>query len=265
MPRIPEPDQTPDGPAFEGRLLDRADEEVVDQGVAFDLGTLVPRRRVLGCSASARGRSRSPRARPGGGPGGSTPTATTTPTDSATAGAGTGVDRHVPAGEIPDETAGPYPGDGSNGADMLERAASSAATSDRASAAARRLRACPSRSTSPCSTWRAVTRRSPTSPSTSGTVTRRAATRCTRTGSRTRPTCAESRSPTARVPSRSPRSFRPATQAGGRTSTSRCTPRRLITDSTNAIATSQVALPRRRATPSTRCPTTTDRRRTSPR
>lgn len=30
MNRIPEPDQTPDGPAFEGRLLDRPDDEVVD-------------------------------------------------------------------------------------------------------------------------------------------------------------------------------------------------------------------------------------------
>jgi hypothetical protein len=39
MSRIPEPTLTPDGPAYEGRLLDRADEEVVDQGVAFDIRT----------------------------------------------------------------------------------------------------------------------------------------------------------------------------------------------------------------------------------
>ena len=40
MSRIPEPETTPAGPAYEGRLLDRADDEVVDQGVAFDLRTL---------------------------------------------------------------------------------------------------------------------------------------------------------------------------------------------------------------------------------
>ena len=41
MSRIPEPVQTPEGPTYEGRLLDRADEEVVDQGAAFDIRTLV--------------------------------------------------------------------------------------------------------------------------------------------------------------------------------------------------------------------------------
>jgi protocatechuate 3,4-dioxygenase beta subunit len=105
MSRIPEPESTPRGPAYEGRLLDRADEEVVDQGVAFDLRTLVTRRGVLNlmgfgigavalaaCSTGATGSS-----------------ASGTPT-SATA-----------TGEIPDETAGPYPGDGSNGADVLEQ------------------------------------------------------------------------------------------------------------------------------------------------
>ena len=44
---IPEPTQTPDGPAYEGRLLDRRDEEIVDQGAAFDIRTLVTRRTVL--------------------------------------------------------------------------------------------------------------------------------------------------------------------------------------------------------------------------
>lgn len=32
MARIPEPTSTPAGPAYEGRLLDRPTEEVVDQG-----------------------------------------------------------------------------------------------------------------------------------------------------------------------------------------------------------------------------------------
>ncbi|MGK5680552.1 hypothetical protein [Actinoplanes sp. URMC 104] len=40
MPRSP-------GPAHEGRRLPRPDEEVVDQGLGFDLGTLVSRRHLL--------------------------------------------------------------------------------------------------------------------------------------------------------------------------------------------------------------------------
>lgn len=120
MNRIPEPDQTPDGPAYEGRLLDRADEEVVDQGIAFDLRTLVSRRGILSlvglglgagalaaCSAvAAPTATGTPLAT-------KTPTATPTPTPSATVA--------VPGAEIPDETAGPYPGDGSNGPDVLEQ------------------------------------------------------------------------------------------------------------------------------------------------
>jgi len=106
MSRIPEPDSTPEGPRYEGRLLDRTDEEVVDQGVAFDIRTLISRRGVLGflglgagavvlaaCAADGSNGSTS----------GSTGTTTTTST-----------------GEIPDETAGPYPADGSNGVDVLE-------------------------------------------------------------------------------------------------------------------------------------------------
>ncbi|GAA1235383.1 protocatechuate 3,4-dioxygenase beta subunit [Microbacterium phyllosphaerae] len=116
MSRIPEPVQTPEGPTYEGRLLDRADEEVVDQGAAFDIRTLVTRRGVLGlaglgvgavvlaaCAPAATGTSST---------GSAEPTATTdTGSSSGTATA---------AGEIPDETAGPYPGDGSNGPDVLE-------------------------------------------------------------------------------------------------------------------------------------------------
>ena len=124
MSRIPEPELTPQGPAYEGRLLDRADEEVVDQGVAFDIRTLVSRRVVLSmlglgagavalaaCSTGGSGSSAAGSAT-------ATDTPTTTPTTSSTAAASTTA---VPAGEIPDETAGPYPGDGSNGADVLEQ------------------------------------------------------------------------------------------------------------------------------------------------
>ncbi|NYD68145.1 intradiol ring-cleavage dioxygenase [Agromyces atrinae] len=118
MNRIPEPDQTPEGPAYEGRLLDRVDEEVVDQGVAFDIRTLVSRRAVLSLlgigagtlalAACATGAASSS--------GGSTASSTTTSTPSPSSGSTATV-----AGEIPDETAGPYPGDGSNGVDVLEQ------------------------------------------------------------------------------------------------------------------------------------------------
>ncbi len=110
MARVPDPVQTPAGPAYEGRLLDRPGDEIVDQGVSFDLRTLVSRRAVL--SLLGVGLGAAAVAACGGTSG--TPESTSS-TSSATA---TG-DR--PAAEIPDETAGPYPGDGSNGPDVLEQ------------------------------------------------------------------------------------------------------------------------------------------------
>lgn len=104
----------------------RPDDEVVDQGAGFDLATLVSRRGILGlaglgvgavalaaCSAVADA-SASPSATS------AAATATPTPTASATASASAET-AALPAGEIPDETAGPYPGDGSNGPDVLEQ------------------------------------------------------------------------------------------------------------------------------------------------
>ncbi|WP_449407518.1 intradiol ring-cleavage dioxygenase [Microbacterium maritypicum] len=111
MSRIPEPVQTPEGPTYEGRLLDRVDEEVVDQGVAFDIRTLVSRRGVLGLAGLGVGAVVLAACAPTA----SSSTGTATPTPDSTSGSTT-----TPAGEIPDETAGPYPGDGSNGPDVLE-------------------------------------------------------------------------------------------------------------------------------------------------
>ena len=109
MARIPASVSTPSGPRYEGRLLDRPDEEVVDQGLRFDVSTLVSRRGVLtifGAGLGAVGLAAcSADATTTGGTGG----ATGGSSESATA-----------DGEIPDETAGPYPGDGSNGPDALE-------------------------------------------------------------------------------------------------------------------------------------------------
>ena len=107
MSRIPEPDATPDGPAYEGRLLERAGDEVVDQGVAFDVWTLFSRRAVLSLIGIGAGSVVLAACSP------AAPDPVVSPGDAATTG---GV-----AGEIPEETAGPFPGDGSNGADVLER------------------------------------------------------------------------------------------------------------------------------------------------
>ena len=126
MKRIPDAESTPDGPAYEGRLLDHVDEQVVDQGAAFDIRTLISRRGVLSivglgvgavalaaCSstpASSSTTSGSAGSGSGSGSGASTATPST----------GTAVGT-LPSAEIPDETAGPYPGDGSNGPDILEQ------------------------------------------------------------------------------------------------------------------------------------------------
>lgn len=114
MSRIPEPTQTPEGPAYEGRLLDRPDEEVVDQGAPFDIRTLISRRGVLSLAGLGMGAvvlaACAPMASSVSTPG-------TASTDSTT---GPSTDASTSAREIPEETAGPYPGDGSNGPDVLE-------------------------------------------------------------------------------------------------------------------------------------------------
>jgi protocatechuate 3,4-dioxygenase beta subunit len=88
-------------PMYRGRPLPRPGEELVDQGLGFDVGTLMSRRRILqvfGLGAATMGL--------------------------AACGAGTSSSSGASSsasGEIPDETAGPYPGDGSNGPDVLEQ------------------------------------------------------------------------------------------------------------------------------------------------
>lgn len=114
MSRIPDAEQTPEGPTYEGRLLDRPDEEVVDQGAAFDLRTLVSRRGMLSLAGLGVGAFVLAACAPESLASGS-PSPTATPSPSATPSSSSVVD----VTEIPDETAGPYPGDGSNGPDVL--------------------------------------------------------------------------------------------------------------------------------------------------
>jgi protocatechuate 3,4-dioxygenase beta subunit len=95
---------------YQGRPLARPDEDLVDQGLGFDLGTLLDRRvvlRALGLGAATFGLAACT-----GDSGGSSSSASST-AGSTSAGS-------TSAGEIPDETAGPYPGDGSNGPNVLD-------------------------------------------------------------------------------------------------------------------------------------------------
>ena len=97
-------------PTFQGRPLARPTEDIEDQGLGFDLGTLMGRRRILamfGVGAAAVGLAAC---------GSDAPTASTAASTAASA-----ASTSTASGEIPEETAGPYPGDGSNGQDVLEQ------------------------------------------------------------------------------------------------------------------------------------------------
>ncbi|WP_159622610.1 intradiol ring-cleavage dioxygenase [Ruania rhizosphaerae] len=100
---------TPTLRTYEGRVLPHQDEEVVDQGLAFDVATLMSRRTMLGAlgaGAAGFGLVACSAVTDTGSSGGGTAGSTTSSTDALT--------------EIPEETAGPYPGDGSNGPDVLQ-------------------------------------------------------------------------------------------------------------------------------------------------
>ena len=102
-------------PTFEGRPLPDPTEPAWDQGLAFDIQTLIDRRRVLkgiglagislGIAACAPGAGSSASA-------GTSASASSSASEAAAADCTT---------EIPEETAGPYPGDGSNGPDVLNQ------------------------------------------------------------------------------------------------------------------------------------------------
>lgn len=122
-------------PTYEGRPLPRPDDEVVDQGLVFDLGTMVSRRRLL--SLLGVGAGALTLAACGSGSSGSSSTSTsggattTSGSPGTTAGGSAGSAASTTAGstaagsdallEIPDETNGPYPADGTNGPDILEQ------------------------------------------------------------------------------------------------------------------------------------------------
>jgi protocatechuate 3,4-dioxygenase beta subunit len=94
-----------------------------DRGLVYDIRTLVDRRRALGlfggvamvsllaaCSSTDSSAARSSAAA----------AATSTPSATGTPSTGTESGGTETVTEVPDETAGPYPGDGSNGVNVLE-------------------------------------------------------------------------------------------------------------------------------------------------
>lgn len=122
MSNTPEPDFTPRGPTYEGRVLPRPEDEVVDQGAGFDVTTMVSRRRVLTLVGLGVGAATlAACAATTDSPSSATSTATTdsSPTTDATDSTTT-TTTTTAAGEIPEETNGPYPADGTNGVNVLE-------------------------------------------------------------------------------------------------------------------------------------------------
>jgi len=102
------------------RWIDEHGHEIDEdhRGLVYDIRTLVDRRRALGLFGgigvtALLAACASPE--PGGGASAAT-TATPTPSASPTASAAAS----GPVAEVPDETGGPYPGDGSNGVNVLD-------------------------------------------------------------------------------------------------------------------------------------------------
>ena len=96
-------------PTYEGRQYTDPDDLLVDQGLQFDIATLMNRRGLLHLLGVGAGTVALAACAP-------TASSETTPTAASSASAAS-----ADLTEIPEETAGPYPGDGSTGADVLEQ------------------------------------------------------------------------------------------------------------------------------------------------
>lgn len=96
-------------PTYQGRPLADPTEPVFDQGLSFDVGTLIGRRsalKILGLGGVAAGIAAC------------APGALSSASSAASAAASADA---ASCALIPEETAGPYPGDGSNGPNILEQ------------------------------------------------------------------------------------------------------------------------------------------------
>jgi protocatechuate 3,4-dioxygenase beta subunit len=121
-PRPPVPTaakpRTPDR-NYEGRPLANPDEHLFDQGLAFDLETLIDRRRMLKLMGLG-GLSAGLVAIVGCAPAGSSASAAAS-ASSASPSSSVRVASAAECAVIPEETAGPFLGDGSNGPDVLSQ------------------------------------------------------------------------------------------------------------------------------------------------
>jgi len=106
------PTSRPDQPTFEGRPFARPEDELVDQGAAFDAVTLFSRRRMLGVLGLGVGAAALAACSADTTSSGST-TGSTSSSSASTSGTATG--------EIPEETNGPYPADGTQDLNILEQ------------------------------------------------------------------------------------------------------------------------------------------------
>jgi protocatechuate 3,4-dioxygenase beta subunit len=88
-----------------------------DRGLEYDVRTLLDRRRVLGVLGGLGAGAALAACGAGGDSASSTSSSSTTTSSSATTGSSSG--SSTVDSEVPDETAGPYPGDGTNGPDAL--------------------------------------------------------------------------------------------------------------------------------------------------
>ena len=113
--QVQEPEARFVPPLRPGRELHDRNEPIFDQGLAFDVETLMDRRQVmklLGYSGLAVGLLTIAGCAPG-----ASSASPSSAASSAAAGSASTADCDV----IPEETAGPYPGDGSNGPDVLKQ------------------------------------------------------------------------------------------------------------------------------------------------
>ncbi len=97
---------------YEGRPMTDPDDQLVDQGLQFDIATLMKRRGLLQLVAVGAGTVTLAAC---------APSAVSTPPATSSSAPGSMSSASEALTEIPEETAGPYPGNGSNGADVLEQ------------------------------------------------------------------------------------------------------------------------------------------------
>lgn len=106
------PTSRPAQPTFEGRPFARPEDELVDQGAAFDATTLFSRRRMLGVLGIGMGTVALAAC-------GADPTSSGSTTGSTSSGSSSA--SGTATGEIPEETNGPYPADGTQDLNILEQ------------------------------------------------------------------------------------------------------------------------------------------------